>query len=341
MAKISVQIVTWNSMRYIFDCMESLMRQTYRDFSILIIDNGSDDETVSFIRSNYPTVSVLQNFRNLGYAKANNQGMLMAKSEYILVINPDVILKDNYLEELIKFADHHSDSAAFGGKILKLKSEAFDVNDQGMREAVQSNIIDSTGLEIYKSRKVIDRGEGEIDEGQFNETQEVFGLTGACVLYRKSALMEVAIKNEIFDQDFISYKEDVDLSWRLRLYGFACWYVPAAICFHHRGFAGGEKNQFRKIIKERKKISKYLRANSFRNQHLMLVKNDEFRNIIFAFPWIFFREIKMFFSILFFEPFQYKTIVDFFKLVPRTLIKRKVIMNHKKISSGEMRKWFK
>jgi len=107
MAKVSIQIITWNSLRFIFDCLESLMRQSYRDFSILIIDNGSDDGTVEFIRSQYPTVSVLQNFKNLGFAKANNQGIQLAKGDYVLVMNPDVILDNDFLQQLVIFADQH------------------------------------------------------------------------------------------------------------------------------------------------------------------------------------------------------------------------------------------
>lgn len=162
MTKVSVQIVTWNSLRYIFDCLESLMRQNFRDFSVLIIDNGSDDGTVQFVRSHYPTVSVLQNFKNLGFSRANNQGILLAKSQYVLVLNPDVILTDDFLQNLVAFADQQPKGGSFGGKILKLHSEAINLDDQmGPREAIKSDIIDAAGLEIFKSRRVINRGEGK------------------------------------------------------------------------------------------------------------------------------------------------------------------------------------
>ncbi len=342
MAKVNVQIVTWNSLRYIFDCLESLMRQNFRDFSVLIIDNGSDDGTVEFIRSNYPTVSILQNFKNLGFSKANNQGIQLAKGEYVLVMNPDVILANDFLQDLVVFANQHPEGASFGGKVLKLSSEAIDDNDQaGLREVVKSNVIDSSGLEIGKTRQIVNRGEGQKDNSQYDRIQEVFGISGACVLYRRAALEEVMIKNEFFDQDFFAYKEDVDLAWRLRLYGWSSWYLPTAICYHYRRLSSIQDKGFKKIVANRREVSKMLRLLSFRNHHLMLVKNDQWLNIILTLPWCLGYELKILFYALIFEPFQYKNFVHFFKLLPAALLKRRVIMAHKKVQPREIRRWFK
>lgn len=329
-------------MQYIFDCLESLLRQSFRDFSVLVIDNGSDDGTVEFIRTHYPTVSILQNFRNLGFSKANNQGMLLSKSEYVLVINPDVILDNDFLQNLVTFADTKPEAGSFGGKVLKLYSEAIDSHDEvGLREAVKTDILDSTGLEIFKSRRVVNRGEGKKDTGQFDRDEEVFGISGNSVLFRHSALTEVMIKNEFFDVDFFAYKEDIDLAWRLRLYGFSSWYCPSAICYHHRRLAAYQQKSLKKSILQRREISKMLRSLSFRNQHLVVAKNDEWLNIMLALPWILGREIKVIFYTIFFESFQYKSVIKFFQLLPGALLKRRVIMAHKKVAPKEIRKWFK
>lgn len=341
MAKVSIQIVTWNSMRYIMDCLESLMKQTFRDFSILIIDNGSDDGTVEFIRSQYPTVSVLQNFRNLGFSKANNQGIQLASGEYVLVMNPDVILTDDFLQNLVFFADQHPEGGSFGGKVLKLFSEAIDKQDEsGLREVVKSDVVDATGLQIFKSRKIVNRGENEKDSGQYDRIEEIFGISGACVLYRRSALGEVMVKNEFFDQDFFTYKEDIDLAWRLRLYGWLSWYYPSAVCYHHRRLVSYEGQGVKKIFSHRKDISKMLRSLSFRNHHLLLVKNDQLLNIILTLPWALPRELKVLIYALIFEPFQLKSLIQVFQLLPNILLKRRVIMAHKKVQPREIRKWF-
>ena len=342
MAKIQIQIVTWNSLRYMVDCLESLMRQTFRDFSVLIIDNSSEDGTVEFVRGHYPTVSILQNFKNFGFSKANNQGFALAKSEYVLVMNPDVILADNFLEELVDFADQHPESGSFGGKIMKLFSEAVDKDDEiGLRESIRSSVLDSTGLKIFKSRRVINRGEGEKDKGQYNRTEEVFGLSGACVLYRTLALRETVVRNEFFDQDFFAYKEDIDLSWRLRLYGWSSWYCPRAVCHHHRRFSGYQGRGLKKIKESRRDVSKMLRTASFKNHHLMIVKNDQLINVVLTLPWYIGRELTLIGYVLIFELFQWRSVIDFFKQLPNALLKRKTIMTYKKVNPRDIRKWFK
>lgn len=342
MAKVSIQIVTWNSLRYIFDCLESLLRQNFRDFSVLVIDNGSEDGTVEFIRTYYPTVSILQNFKNLGFAKANNQGIQLAKSEYILVLNPDVILTENFLDNLITFADQHPEGGSFGGKILKLYSEAVDNNDEGgLRKAIKSKVIDSAGLQIFKSRQVINRGEGQKDVGQYERLEEVFGISGACGLYRKEALNDLMVKNEYFDQDFFTYKEDIDLGWRLRLYGFASWYIPSAVCYHHRRFSSNQNKRFLGALKSRQDISRLIRIASFKNHHLTILKNDQWVNIFLTLPWFIWREIILIFYNLIFEPFQWRGLIEFFRQLPNAILKREIIMAHRKVSPREIRKWFK
>ena len=340
--KVSIQIVTWNSLRYIFDCLESLMRQSFRDFSVLIIDNASDDGTVEFIRANYPTVSVLQNFRNLGYARANNQGIQLSTANYVLVMNPDVVLAEDFLEKIVSFAESKPHGGSFGGKILKLRSQAIDEKDEaGLRQMIKSEIIDAAGLAIFKSRQAINRGENEADQNQYERRQEVFGLTGACVLYRRSALLDIAIKNEFFDSDFFAYKEDIDLAWRLRLYGWENWYQPAAVSYHYRQMSAPEVINFKNKFLSRQRSSKILRRFSWRNHHLMLAKNDFFGNLILALPWFLVREIKIILYFLIFEPFQFKNFIEFFRLLPLALIKRKVIMAHRKVEAKGMRQWFK
>ena len=273
MAKVSIQIITWNSSRYIGDCLNSLQAQTFTDFSVLVIDNASTDGTVEFVRSHYPTAAVLQNFKNLGYAKANNQGIKLAKSPYVLVLNPDVILEPDFLARLVALADQQPQAGSFGGKLLKLHSQAIDQQDQsGLRQAVKSDLIDSAGLLIYRSRKVVNRGEGQKDQGQYDQTEEVFGLSGAVVLYRRGALEAVAVNKQYFDDDFFAYKEDIDLAWRLRLYGFAAWYLPTSVAYHYRQLAAADPGPGgKKIRQHRRTVSRFLRSASLKNHQPMLI----------------------------------------------------------------------
>jgi GT2 family glycosyltransferase len=340
MAKVQIQIVTWNSNRYIGDCLESIERQTYRDFSVLVIDNGSSDGTVKYIRGHFPTVSVLENFKNLGYAKANNQGIKMTKSEYILVLNPDTMLDAEFLETIIAFADKHPRGASFGGKTYKLERQAIDSRDAGgLHEAVVSEILDSTGLVMSRARQAINRGEGEKDTGQYDRAEEVFGLSGSCVLFRKQAIEEISTREEFFDQDFFAYKEDVDVAWRFRLFGWESWYVPAAVMFHYRTFAA-VNDAWGARLSARRRISPFLRQLSLCNHYLMLIKNDHFFNVVVASPWIIWQMVKTAILIIFVEPFQVRSLGNIVMLSPKMFAKRRAIFKHALARPRDIRKWF-
>ncbi|RJQ30530.1 glycosyltransferase family 2 protein [Candidatus Parcubacteria bacterium] len=341
--EVSVIIVTWNSMRYIFDCFESLIHQTFRDFSVTVIDNGSYDGTVEFIRTHYPNIYILQNFKNLGFSRAYNQGIRLSSSPYVLVMNDDVVLNENFLFELVGFARMHVKAGSLGGKMLKLYTGEINVSERagGLKELIKTDKIDSAGLKIYKSRRVINRGEHQQDVGQFDRTEEVFGISGACVLFRKEALEDIKIKDEYFDQDFFAYKEDIDIAWRLRLYGWENYYVPAAVGYHHRRLGGSAKSDSWALARHRQKLPRLLRHYSFRNHHLMLVKNLLLVNVFRHLIYIGWYEIKLLCYVIFFEPFLIKSLLSFFRQLPNALLKRNVIMGHRKISPQQIRIWFK
>ncbi len=224
---------------------------------------------------------------------------------------------------------------------MKLYSEALDKEDEGgLRKAIKTDVIDSSGLQIFKSRRVINRGEGEKDRGQYDRIEEVFGISGACVLYRTAALKEVMIRNEYFDQDFFAYKEDIDLAWRLRLHGWSCWYYPEAVCYHHRRFSSYQGRGLKKVVQMRREVSPLLKTASLRNHHLMIVKNEQLLNFFLTLPWFIIRTIGLIGYSLLFEFFQWKSLIGFFRYLPGALLKRRIIMAHKKAAPREIRKWF-
>jgi GT2 family glycosyltransferase len=193
---------------------------------------------------------------------------------------------------------------------------------------------------MYKNRRAAERGAGEIDESQYDKPDEVFGVSGAAALYRLSALRECAINNEYFDTIFFAYKEDVDLAWRLRLYGWTARYCSTAIGYHVRHVAAPAQRTVKALKQNRKDVSKKIRALSLRNQHLMLMKNDSFGLAFRHAPRIIIRELGLLAYTLLFEPYQWKTWLEIFKLMPKMLVARSVIVAHKKVSSKELRKWF-
>lgn len=345
MVQVSVQIVTWNSMKYLPTLMASFAAQTFRDFSILVIDNASSDGTVEFLRQKYPEVTILRNFRNLGFSAAHNQGIKYALAawkditrddRYVLVTNPDVIFTPTFLENLVTAAETRPEAAAFGGKLLRVSC----VGEDGMEEEIRTKTIDSTGLRVFKSRRLVDRGAGEEDTGQYDDNCEVFGVSGALAMYRASALEVIKVQNEYFDEDFFAYKEDGDLAWRLRLSGFSARYVPPAVAYHFRRAAGKEKAKIWEFLRNRRTKSNAVNQFSYRNHLLMLVKNEQWGNLIRHLPWIGVYEGGKFFSLIFWEPKTLRAVINFWRFCPRMMEKRGLVMAKRRVSAQAMRKWF-
>lgn len=337
---IFINIVTWNSMKYLPDALRSIFSQTHKNFKVLIIDNGSEDGTIKFLRNEYPQVLILKNVKNLGFAAAHNQGIKLALNSslkygygldksYILITNPDIILKPNFLEKIIEKADNFSDSGSFGGKLKKVLNNNINLD---------SNIIDTTGLKIFNTRRVVERGAGECDEGQFQDG-EVFGNSGALVLYRLSALQDIEVQNEYFDSKFFSYKEDIDLAWRLRLFGWKSFYIENAVAHHHRGAYGSENRTMSKAINERRKKNSLINYYSTTNHFSILLKNEFAKNIVKDLPYIFLYEAGKFLYILFFETKTLRAYFKFLKSFSYVWKQRKEIMSRKKVNAEDMRKW--
>ncbi len=334
--KISIVIIHYNTPEYLETCIESILGQSYPNIEVIFIDNNSPDKTgLNFVKKKYEHLDnfkLIYNMKNLGYAKAANQGIKIGNdAKYIVITNPDIIYSKDYFTNCVERIKKDAKTASITGKVYKYD---FD-------RKKKTDIIDTVGLFAYKNRRFIDDGQGLIDEGQFNEEADVFGVSGACPLYRKEALEDVKINNEYFDEDFFMYKEDVDLAWRLKIYGWKSLYYPKAIAYHGRG-TGVHRRFFNKeILQVRERLSKFQKHYSFRNQYLMQAKNEFFSNFILDFFWIMSRKTLMFIYITFKEPYLWKSYFQYLKLLPKILKKRRVIMRNKKISAGKMRKYFK
>ncbi len=322
MSRILIQIVTYNSLKFLDDCLEALLNQTFKDFQILVIDNHSTDGTLNFLKEKYPGVFIFRNPKNVGFAKAHNQGLTLIKSDYVLILNPDVILEPNFIEKLLANAEKKKAGFSFGGKLLKIKT-----GDRELEEKIKTKIIDSTGLKIFRSFQVADRGEREEDKGQYDKKKEVFGISGACALYRRKFLKEVGF----FDEDFFAYKEDVDLAWRAQLYGFHSYYVPEAVAYHYRQ-AAKEKRLTQSPI-----VSFY----SFRNGLFLILKNAHWQNIILYSPLILAYQMIKKIYLLFTQPkICLRTKISFILNFSKMYKKREKIFKGAKMTASQFRKKF-
>lgn len=344
---VSIHIATWNSMRFLPELLASIMGQTYRDFNVLVIDNASTDGVEAFLKKQYPEVAFIRNARNLGLCAAHNQGIRYATlhwpqtqlaGRFILLANPDAILTPTFLEELMSATQAHPEVASFGGKLLRAFGE--NVGDEVFKEVVRSDRIDSVGLNPHRNRTVTDRGAGELDRGQYEEQENVFGISGALALYRASALEEIRFGDEVLDQDFFAYKEDVDLAWRLQHAGWDALYIPSAVAYHYRGVYGPQMSGLWKYVRPHRGKSSLRNFFSTRNHWLLLLKNLKVVNFLFCFPWVLTYEFGRLMYVLVFERSGWRAFRQTVSLLPRMWKKRQATMKMCRRSAKHVRAWF-
>lgn len=332
--KVSVNILGYNCEKYIKNCLESVFSQTYKNIEITYIDNHSKDSSLSIVKSlsKDSIIKIIRNKKNTGYAKGNNIGINNSSGEYILILNPDILLDNNFVQQSVSFLNNNKKSGAVTGKLLKFK-----FNNNVVKK---TNIIDSIGFEIFKNHRVIEMGGEEIDVSQFDKQKEVFGVSGAAPIIRRKALEEIKFEGKYLDEDFFAYKEDIDLSFRLRHAGWQCFYIPNALAWHDRWERGsGKENKAFGVIKKRGRKSDFVNYLSYRNHLLLLLKNEWLENFILYFPWLFFYEFKKFVYTLLFEPKNLKAWAYLFKNLSLTRQKRYVTLSKSKFKPSEVRSW--
>lgn len=336
---VSINLLAYNAEKYLNKCLGAVLGQTYPHLEILIIDNASTDKTRDYLENlpEEPNLRIIYNQKNIGFSAGHNQGIRESKGEFVLCLNQDVVLDNDFIQEAIGLFAQDKQIAAVQGKSLRWHLGSMTNKFSGYQV---SHIIDSTGLVILKNRRIINRGQGDIDQGQYEKTEEIFGADGASPIYRRQALEHIKINNEYFDEDFFCYKEDVDLAWRLRLYGWKTFYQPKAIAWHARTAGDSAARNYLTIIKERLEISKFAKYLAFKNQRLMQIKNEQGRLLLKHFPWFLPKEAGSWIFVLLFERYTWRAIRDLFRQMPRAWQKRKIIMSKKKIGIKEMAKWF-
>jgi len=338
---ITFIIVTRNSRLFMASLLESILNQTRRDFQVAVIDNNSSDGTADFVRTNYPMVSVIENNKNLGFAKANNQAIKLFKTPFLVLCNPDIVLEKNWLETIMSQAENPelADFGVFGGKLLKLKMINLETG-----ETEKTEKIDSCGLQIQKNHRAVERGAGQ-DASDYTDDQEVFGHSGALILIKREALDSIILLDrfhsagDFFDGSFFFYKEDVDLAWRLRLAGIRSYFVASAEAYHLRTFSGSETDNWRELMTKRKRQNILARYYSYRNHLLILFEDLFIANWFYYAPYICWLELKKFFYVVFFETKNLLAWWEIIKMLPEIKAKRKRIFSQSVIKAGDLRKW--
>lgn len=266
--ELTIVIVNYNAGEYLSTCIEAIRSQTYRDYRVIVIDNASRDDSLAQI-AHQPDLMVIENKQNIGFAAAQNQGMRLATGRYMMALNFDILMTPTFLEELIKAIDSFPDIGAVSGKLLRMTPAGKSTNE-----------IDNTGLLLSRRRFPVHRGGDEIDDGQYGESDLVFGVMGAAALYRREMLEDIAYKGQYFDESYFMWYEDIDLDWRARLRGWKCCYIPNAVAYH----VGDPHGHGR---------SKFGSQTSMRNRWRMILTNESKRDLWRNAPWLLLEEFAL------------------------------------------------
>lgn len=224
--RVSVIIPNWNGERFLGPCLTALRRQTYKDFVAYLVDNGSKDDSIAFVRDHYPEVRVVALPRNAGFAAGMNAGILACRGEFVAALNNDTEADPRWLEHLVSTLDAHPEIAFCASKIVN---------------HADRSLIDCIGDGYTRSGLAFKIASRERDRGQFAVPFPVVAACAAASIYRRAMLSDIGV----FDEDFFCYMEDVDLSIRALLAGYHCVAVPSAVVYHvGSGSTGGTVSEF-------------------------------------------------------------------------------------------------
>ena len=251
---VSVTLVTYNSGRFIKRCLDSALQQKYDGLEIVVIDNASTDGTIDILEQFEDRCRIVYNDSNIGFAAAQNQAIGISRGDWVLTLNPDVLLLPGFIQYLVDAGNLHPKIGTVCGKLLTIRS-TFELPDKPL--------IDSTGIYFTPMLRHLDRGSQEVDNGEYNTSEYVFGATAAAALYRREMIDDIGIDGEFFDSDFFVYREDADVAWRAQLLGWRCLYTPYSKGYHVRNVLPGN----------RRALPAEINMHSVKNRFLMRFKN--------------------------------------------------------------------
>jgi GT2 family glycosyltransferase len=256
---VSILIVNFNGLGFLKTCFDSLRNCTYPNLEMIFIDNCSKDNSVEFVKQEYPEVKIVQNEENYMFSRGNNEGIKVANGKYICLLNNDVEVDPGFIEPVIEVFEDHHEIGACQSKLLEIQ------NRQHLEyTGACGGYVDWFGYTFLRGRIM---NETEPDTGQYDEALPLFWASGACLFLRKESLEECGI----LDEDFQLHMEEIDLCWRLRLTGWQIYSIPKSKIWHHGGGTLDHNNPAKIYY-------------NFRNNIFMLVKNLSVFNLITRLP---------------------------------------------------------
>lgn len=252
--EVSVVIPNFNGIAFLDSVLGSLEGQTERNFEVIFVDNGSTDGSCSFVAANYPWVHLIELSENFGFCRAVNEGIRAAKAPYVLLLNNDTEVAENFVEEMLAAIKRHENAFSCAARMVQYHDR---------------DRIDDAGNYYCALGWSFARGKGK-DVHRYEKEEKIFAACGGAAIYRKKILDKIGL----FDEEHFAYLEDTDIGYRARIQGYENWYAPGAIVYHvGSGTSGSRYNQFK---------TRY----SSRNNVYLIYKNMPLFQILLNLPFL-------------------------------------------------------
>lgn len=242
MKKVSIIIVNWNGINHLKKCLPSLNKITYKNYEVIIVDNGSHDDSVKYIENNFKKIKIVKCKKNLGFAGGNNKGLPHASGDFILLLNNDTFVTKNFVTELVAEISKDEQIGVVQGKLISME---------------QNERLDSVGAFLTNTGFLYHYGYLQKNIKKYDRSIYLYTAKGACMLIRKEVIKKVGL----FDNDFFAYFEETDFCHRVWLAGYKIKYAPKSVIQHK---IGGTSNTMR---------SAFIQFHSFKNRINSYIKN--------------------------------------------------------------------
>ncbi len=323
---LSIIIPNWNGKQFLQECFDSLMNQSYKNFEIIFVDNGSTDDSVDFVQERYGKyVKIIRNEKNLGFTGGCNVGIRFSSGEFIILLNNDIWAHPNWLEELSKAIDIDHKIGMWGSKIYSYYNR---------------DMIEAVGELIYWDGLCRAKGQYEKDHGQYENFEEILFPPGCGAMYRKRVFEEIGL----FDEDFFTYADDAEIGIRARLAGWKGLYVYKAILYHKNSGTGGQHSPFKAFYVERNRF--WITIKYFPLPLLFLTIFFTLWRFLFqAYGALSHRGAAGRFTQIYSPWYLIKILLKAYgsglKGIPLMLKKRRKLRSLRRVSFGEIWSWFK
>lgn len=253
--KLAIVILNWNGRKFLEEFLPTLIERTPNWAQIVVADNASSDDSVAFVRQHYPSIRLILNDCNYGFAGGYNLALSQIEAEYYCLLNSDIEVSEHWVEPIIEMMDADRQIAAVQPKI-----RSFSHRSQFEYAGAAGGFIDKYGYPFCRGR-VFDSVEE--DDGQYDTPQEIFWATGAALFVRSSVYRELGG----LDDEFFAHMEEIDLCWRIKNHGYKIMVEPNSVVFHVGGGTLPKNDSFKTFL-------------NFRNNHFLLIKNLPSKRLI-------------------------------------------------------------